>query len=496
MLGRWLRYRPPWSDVVVVASLVAVVCIPVWPGIFTVDSLAILRSARIGTISNWYAPLHAWVWGVVDRLGNPGTVFLLGVSAFVSAVLFMTRQFLSAPAARVVTAVTVLSPPVYGMLGWVGRDIWFATAAVAITGAVWRLQRRSVTPSGRAVLGLVVLAVAAADSRQNGAPFAVLAVGMAALAVARRALPEARKIVRTAVVLFSIAAFWAGLFVMQRAVISERTYPQQGLYIADVVAVSLIEHRPQMDEDVFPSQDIESLRDRLGDRDPGNAIYLEPPMVRFGHTSRINELWMGQWRRMILENPGAYLAWRTKLYLRQIGLTRNVLTPHFQASDQLEGFASDEVTASFGDLLVARNRILGKTEGKPGWGSPLHAPAVYIVGSILAITVLARRSGYRHRGVALVAVLIVMQAVLFFTTPGSEYRLQYYQVVLGIALGSAAVALRGRSFRHSRTDRRDCTLPARKSFDVEGEKIVVERPVYVPKRRSDDPEDSLYPGDD
>src|ERR1051325_8567865 len=106
------------SDALVVAALVAVVCVPVWPGVFNSDSQFMLLAARNNTVSNYYAPLHGWVWGILDRAGLPaGIVFLLSILAFVIALLVLVRQFLPAALARLATALVVLFPPVYGLLG-------------------------------------------------------------------------------------------------------------------------------------------------------------------------------------------------------------------------------------------------------------------------------------------------------------------------------------------------------------------------------------------
>jgi hypothetical protein len=487
----------PWADIAVVAALVSLVCIPVWPGVFTVDSLAILRSARIGTISNWYAPLHAWGWGLVDRVASPSAVFLLGVTAFVTAVLYLTKQFLSGRAARVVTAFTVLFPPVYGMLGWVGRDVWFATAAVAITGAAWASDRRGAAGSAWSLGALVVLAFAAADARQNGAPFALLAVGISVLSATRRLLPRAGVVMRGAMTAAGVGVFWLGLLFVQDAVISERTYPQQGLYIADLVAVSIALEQAQMSAQLFPSQDADMLRVKLAGRDPGNAIYFDPPVLRFGHTDAgTSHLWAEQWRRMIRNHPGRYLQWRTKLYLRQVGLTGQVLTPQFPGSDVLEGFSRREILSAFPELLKTRNRILRATEGKPGWGSPLHTPAIYIAGSVVAIGVLSRRAGRQPLGAALIVVLVAMQGLLFFTSPGSEYRLEYYQVVLGTALGSVMLTLYAPRLWCRRRTSRNRRVPVGQAGDVEREEIVVERAVDLTERHAGHPEDALHPSDD
>lgn len=86
---------PDRGDVVVVVMLTLLVCVPVWPGIYTIDSQAILQAGRHGEVSNWYAPLLGWAWGLIDGVGvPPGVVFVVGVVAFVGAVLALGKQLL------------------------------------------------------------------------------------------------------------------------------------------------------------------------------------------------------------------------------------------------------------------------------------------------------------------------------------------------------------------------------------------------------------------
>jgi hypothetical protein len=227
--GRWVMRR---DDFVVITGLTVLVCVPVWPGNFTIDSQAMLSSARESKISNWYAPLHQWMWSVLDGLGfGPAAVFALGVLAFIASVFLLARQFLPPRAARLVTIVTVLFPPVYGLLGWVGRDVWFATAVVGITALAWHIRRASIAASPWALVALIVLGISAADARQNGLPFYVLAVavGVAALALVDRLSFRVTNWTRIAAVVLGAVICWSGLRIAQDAVVTVHHHPEQFL---------------------------------------------------------------------------------------------------------------------------------------------------------------------------------------------------------------------------------------------------------------------------
>jgi hypothetical protein len=453
--SRWAD--APVADGLVVGVLVALVCIPVWPGVFNSDSQFMLLAARNNTVSNYYAPLHGWVWGVLDRAGvPPALVFLLSVAAFVTAVLILVKQFLPDPAARCTAAAIVVFPPVYGLLGLVGRDVWFATAAVAITAGAWHVLRTPRMPSLRLSAVLIVFAGVAADSRQNGAPFAALAVGLVAYRLIRHIQPRISPVMRFGAATAAVAVFFGGILLAQRFVVTQHLYPEQNLYVGDLVGVTLVRDEPVLDRSLFPSQDVDLLRSRVGPLDLGAVVYADPPIVTHRNdSSQINSLWATQWRDMLRSHPVDYLIWRTKLYLAQLGVTHGVRYPYFEGSAELHNGLGPSVDNVFPEALDVRNSVLSAFDGPMGTGSFLVVPVWYLLVAIGSLVVLARQGDGRS-AMALLLVVLTMQGLLFFTAPGSEYRLEYFQVVLGTTFGSIVLArqvesvtVRGRR-RHAR----------------------------------------------
>jgi hypothetical protein len=447
MVVRVGRAGPPDRlDAVVVVGLTLLVSVPVWPGIYTIDSQQILQDARLGEVSNWYAPLLGWVWGLIDGVGiPPGVVFLVGVFAFVGAVLALVRQFLPRSMARVVTLGVVLFPPVYGLLGWVGRDVWFATAAVGITACALRAHRTAGVSNWN-VGALGALSIVAADARQNGAPFALLGFGVATAGVLRL---RSGSLVRGARSTVIACGAIAGLLIvggLQSAVTKVEHHPEQIMLARDLTAVTLDTGSPAMDDFLFPSQDVELLEHRLGGLDPDAVIALDPPVARYSPWSGgpgagvINDEYQQQWIDMIKRDPVSYLRMRLDLYLDQLGITREVRSPHFERSDELPGGA-EGVENSFPELLRIRNLVLSWTDGTAGSGSILHAPALYLVAAMSSIWQIGRRVGERRAAVVLVAVLAAMQALLFFTAPTSQYRFQFFQVVIGATFFAVLLAM-------------------------------------------------------
>lgn len=429
------------SDGFLVLGLVALICIPVWPGVFNADAQFMLLEARRSGISRNYAPLHGWVWGLADGVGlPPAAVFLFGVAAFVTAVLILVKQFLPDRAARGTTVLIVLSPPVYGLLGLLSRDVWFVTYALLITATVWHLERQSEPPSPLMVVLLVAFGVAAADARQNGTPFAILAIAVAAIGTARRLRPHAAMAFRLVSVAVGLALFFPALLLAQRFVVTHRIFPEQSLYASDLIGVSLQSNRLLLDEMLFPDQNLSVLRSNIGQLDMEGLVYADPPIVRHRNEDRdTNATWMRQWRKMLRDHPIDYLAWRTELYLAQLGITQGVRRPYFDESVERDNGLRPEVANRFPRLLEMRKRLLSAIEGPRAAGSLLARPALYLIGSFGAIVILARRRQQWGPAVALLVALSAMQMILFFTAPGSEFRLEYFQVVIGLAFGSVTI---------------------------------------------------------
>ena len=211
-----------------------------------------------------------------------------------------------------------------------------------------------------------------------------------------------------------------------------------------------------MDEFLFPSQDVGGLNDRLSGLDPDAVIALEPPTVRYSPWSDgvgagvINDEYRRQWYDMIKREPVSYLQARLDLFLAQTGISRDVRSPYFGQSDDLPGGPTD-VTNSFPGLLNIRNQVLSWTDGSTGSGSILHIPVLYLVAAVCSIWVVGRRLGERRAAAILITVLAAMQTLLFFTAPTSEYRFQFFQVVIGATSLAVLIAqtLMTKSFTRS-----------------------------------------------
>lgn len=219
--------------------------VPPWPGVYTVDSQAMLASARAGQVSDWYSPVLVSAWRVVDAIGLPPSfVFLITTVVVVVALLAVYRLALPRVWAMVATAGTVLFPPVYGLLGWVGRDVWFVALVLVVAAA---LGWASLVPERRVALLTVawVAAWLAADARQNGFPVLAVVGGVTAWFVASAWRHRVLVVCGAAIV-----AVVLGMGLQRAAhtvTVRRDVAPEQSLYYQDLLAVSL-----RIDESLVP----------------------------------------------------------------------------------------------------------------------------------------------------------------------------------------------------------------------------------------------------
>jgi hypothetical protein len=431
--------RRSWPDAAVVAAIVAVVVLPVWPGVFTIDSIVMYANAQNGHISNWYAPVLQSIWAVFIHAGAPiGLALTVAVTGLVVAVMCCLRLSLSRTASWPATAALVIWPPIYGLAGWVGRDVWFAALLLGTVAALgWAIR----VPERRwPLLGVAfVTAWFAADARQNGFPALFVVGAVAGWAWSTRS--SVRTLERTqwlqiiaaglcAVLIGFMSASAVRAFVVERPIA-----PEEALYYQDLLAMSL-----EVDEMLVPdrflrSDDLDVIRRRWIDGQSGAVLYVPGGPVRYDPGEPGGAALRNAWLRAIVHHPFAYAAVRSELTLQILGARDGTLSAWFDRSDLLapwtRQFAPDlprlaSVRADYLDAFDASQR------GAPG---PLHAAWMYLLAGLLGGALLVAAGGWqRVFGWAVLALQLLLQAVLFFAAPVAEYRFEYFQIVLGIVV--------------------------------------------------------------
>ncbi len=446
------RWAPEWATVVV---LVAIVSLPVWPGVHTVDSQALLRSALEGQISNWYSPLHGWGWGLTDRVGMPpGTVLVLSTTVFVAATLATFRLWFGRGAALVATGAIVMFPPVYGMLGWAGRDNWYMAETMVVIAAVGWSRRR---PDRRTILlgTAVASSLVAFDARQNGVVLIVVVAGFAAWSI--RHLGSRRKwpAMAVGVVLASMMGL-IGVVAVQAAqsvVMSVQQYPEQPLYYYDVIGTSVQTGAVLVPATLYPSQNLAGLTDRFlidyavldtNDSHPDALVY-RPYADGAAVTAEIRTAW----RRVVRTETGSYLAVRARLYGRQIGLTAPTSSVFYSWTDDVGWSGAERLEQSFPTLNRARVDLLHRVGDDRGNGSGLHDPWIYLVAGLIAVAVIwAKDAAQRPLAAVIGAILLLSQFIIVFASPATNFRYQLPSIVLSLVVSVAAIVTHTRERKH------------------------------------------------
>ena len=447
--GRAVRFAQRWwPEALAVAAITALVVVPVWPGVFTIDSQVMYRAVVEGEISNWYAPVHQALWRVIHSLGfPPATMLLLGVVGLVSALIACFRLALGRVWATVATAAVMMYPPIYGLAGWVGRDVWFAALVLGVVAMLgWAIR----TPQRRWVLlgGAFAAAWFAADARQNGFPVLLVVGGVAGWAWAQDRGRAPLRIIGAA---FLTLLVGLGALQLTREVVVVNDYsPDEILYFQDLVAMSLRDDVLLVPEKYVRVDDLGTVRELWVDGHVGYVLDVPDAPFRYRpyNSSHVDAL-RAAWRDAIIDHPLDYAVVRTKLTLQLWGLRDGMLSAWFDRSDDLSASGggalswerSRELAQSFPSLADARASFLDAFDGQRGYPGPLHRPWPYLLAGLAgAILLVAAGGASRVFGWAMLALQVLLQGVLALSAPLVQYRFEYFQVLLGIVLAVLGVA--------------------------------------------------------
>jgi len=368
------------------------------------------------------------------------------VILFAASLWFAYRLWFSPVVASVLTLGTTLFPPVYGMLGWVGRDVWFVGLLLATVAALGWAIRKPEHRTGLLIAALVTAHVAV-DARQNALPIVMLWAAMCAVLL----MPSGKQ----KPVLVALAAVGGLLLAMgfrttvNAFVVDRHLYPFQAAMMRDIVGISVITNKLYLPESLNPRLDIAELK-RLWSKshpDQRGAWFwsVDSPVVldMYEDGGAVNALVASSWREAILAEPLAYLRSRTELYVAQVDLVTPSRSTFYGVSDELEWERSDSLRQAFPALNEIRMNyaFLASVDGESNVGGPLYRVWIYLGLGIAGSVVLAMtKTDLRFLALGLLVFQLLMQALLFVGAGVAEYRYNYYQVILGIVLSIAAAS--------------------------------------------------------
>jgi hypothetical protein len=439
---RALRTRAAAAAVLLVP--VVVIAASFWPGHMSGDTLAQIDQVISGDYTNQHAPILMAIWHPFYEAGfGPGWVLTLQLLAFMAACYLILRAAFEPLGAAIVATLIALSPPVFGMLGYLSRDIWFTALLLLAFGLVVRASQRE----GRERLVWLGLAVGVSwlclAARQNAAPAIVLALvmGVGVWMAARSSRPgRIRGAVVALVAGFAITVGLMGTQVAAQAAIGVRDVnPEQYLFLYDVLAVSHEEDENLFPPDVMPQRGTQVI-DTYWNVDAVNPLIFSPdPPVKTPLSESQVESITDEWRDLVTGHPLDYLDERIDLWLRQLAITRKANFIYHPVIDGNPfGFH-----VRFPELNQEAKEYVEWFAVVPSLdGGIVHAVWIYMLLCLAAAVVFLRRG----RPAALVCIgalglsSLTFQVGLFLGAMGTQYRFQISVVVAGLLC--AAIMLR------------------------------------------------------
>jgi hypothetical protein len=431
---------------------VVVAAVGFWPGHMSADTLAQIDQVRTGEYTNLHAPLLMWIWRQLYLLvdAGPGWALTAQLIAFVAGAFLVLRAAFRPVAAAATTAFICLLPCVFGLLGYMGRDMWFAALLILTFGLIGGAGR-STWPVRWAWIGAAAVAAwLALASRQNAVPaLAIAYILLAGLVLAwwagrretpRRLLSGRRGLLVSATVVgIALTAGVIGTQYVATAAIGARdAEAEQYTLIYDLAALSRREGTNLFPPEVMRERGMRPINAYWNiDHMLGYQFGPDPPIAHPLQGDTMAEL-RERWLDAVREHPLEYLDVRFDLFVRQLAITRPAVWIYHPVIDPNPyGYAIRFPWANSAAKDYVETFANRELEGN--W---IYSIWAYVLLNVAAAAVLLRWS--RGWGVATVGALALAvlsyQVGLFFSTMQVQSRYEYPVIVVGL-LG-AAVLLR------------------------------------------------------
>jgi hypothetical protein len=250
--------------------------------------------------------------------------------------------------------------------------------------------------------------------------------------------------------------------------VDESPRPQTHIFVYDLAAISLREHKVLLGARAFPSQSLTRLSAIW---DPDNVVTLitvpgralgDPaggaPPVRvdtpYGRVRAADAL-SSEWFDALKQYPTTYLAERASLFLDQLGLRKAPQYPMHLGIDQNKwGFAFAH--PQLNDAMRSYVALFADDEGLTR-GGLLFRPFIYVILMLLCTTaLLVQRRRSRYAALSSIVVWFMIAAVgyeltFFPLAMGTAYRFSYPVVVVAVvcAVWTTVATVRGWGDTHS-----------------------------------------------
>ncbi len=462
----------------VLAVTVAVIFASFAPGHINVDSVSQIQETDKAAFTNRHAPLLLALWYPLFKLGlGLGFVLLAQVAVFALGGYIVLRVALGRVAATTTTAFICFWPPVFGMLGSVGRDAWFTALMLLTYGLCARAAQRSWPLRARWLALAAVALWLALASRQNAAPAmlpaAMFIVGLVIQHLATAGRARARALVRRPLVSTFAAgavlmiAMFATQVIGTKVIKAEDVDPEQYLYIYDLAALSEREGENLFPADVAPDRGLEALTTRFSVDSMVDLIYFEPLVIAAPlEPSQLGSL-RSAWLDQLTADPLEYIGARGELFARQLTLTRRARSVYIgDVGDNPFGYriwfpGVSSAALDYLDLFTEPEAV-NPFFSTPS-GGPLYTVWLYLlISAVAAAALISRRSAAEQLAVGALAVsALTLQPGLFVAAMGTEFRFELPALAAAMFAAPVTIAVVLRSRTSARTPGDRGARPAR-----------------------------------
>ena len=443
---RRTRILDRWPVAILLVPL-ATICVGFWPGHMSADTLNQIGQVMTFDLTNQHAPLLVAVWKPFWELGaGPGWVLTGQVAAFLAGAYLALRAVFGRVASALITSVVALWPAVFGMLGYLSRDTWFASLLVLTFGLTVRAAQSSRRSRPWWIAAAFVAAWLALAARQNAAPAVALAVVVLAALLPLRLLHRGGAIRRFGAVVATGLLLTVGLMATQAgasAALGVRDVaPEQYLYVYDLGNLSVRDHVNHFPRDVMPTdRRFDQLAAHVSPESVVGMVWAADAPIKGTPLppDRLHSL-ADAWRDEVTGEPLEWLDVRWDLMMRNLAVTEPasfIYHPQIDANDW--GFRPTFTGAND----AAKDYVEAfATQGPALMGGIVHRVWIYAAVALAAALVLFRLGRSSLPLLALGALgltALTYQVGLFLGTPQNGYRLEIPVVVVGLLCLAAAV---------------------------------------------------------
>jgi hypothetical protein len=409
------------TSAVFAAVTTLVICLPMWPGLMSYDSLYAYRQSIYGVESAVWPPMHDYLFYVSRKLtGGPGglfatQIFLLFASASAIVSMFARDRRRHALGFVLFVASFVWFPTLLGtaIVNW--KDVSLTTFSL-LAVCLWLAAVRR---SSRWLLILAAFSLCVAMSvRLNGLPLVLPFIVL--LIVQPDGHPTAR--VRALGIATVGAAIIVGYATTVWRLPDLRRLPAPGGAFAGIQIWDLVGTSACVGESLLPpayrgSGDL-SIAELRALYDPRHSnLTLSPPVgVKPLPTPArdASEDVRTAWLSALRQHPGCYLRHRALVFAHLLGLTRSVFYPTHSGID------ANPYGLRLRHPAAAERTIAFVTESTDQW--PRRVVWLYLASAVMTVVALRRR--WNSSAVVLILGLgaALYAASFFFLTPAADAR--------------------------------------------------------------------------